>query len=636
MDLLYRLLLLSYLSYFTSSERYCSTRPPAGLASQDVCSEMVQSLHTAIETAEYNLANPSEYPPHYDVKPLEEFDFIVVGAGSAGSVVASRLSEEKNWNILLLEAGGDPSKTSEVPALVQFLQGSDIDWVYKTDPEEENCLGMVNNSCSWPRGKVLGGCSTINANLYVRGNPRDYDSWVKDGNYGWGYKDVLKYFKKSENLKAPEVLSSRNYDLYHGVGGMLSVSTYNNSELKDLLHVYAGGMEELGYKVHTDCNGESQLGFVSLQGTLVGGKRCSAAKAFLSPAKDRKNLKVSKHTLVTRIIIDKDSLIATGVEFINARGEKVMAKARKEIVLSAGAINSPQLLMLSGIGPQNDLNHVGIDVIKDLKVGENLQDHMLMTGVLLSFNYSQPEKSPEEDMFDYLIMSSGRYTNIGLLSSSMFIDVDGDDNPDIQFHNINIDQNHEEDIKVLTMKSYNMRREIAQSYIDANKNRHIVLTMPTLLRQKSRGRVSLRSSDPKDKPKIISGYLTHEDDIKVFLKSIEFVENLVKTEAMKSLDARLHKIELPDCRHFDFPSESYWRCCLKHLVSTTYHPTSTCKMGPVGDPDAVVDPRLRVHGVKSLRVADASIMPKIVSGNTNAPTIMIGERAAEFIKEDWS
>uniref|UniRef100_A0A1B6HV98 Glucose-methanol-choline oxidoreductase N-terminal domain-containing protein n=1 Tax=Homalodisca liturata TaxID=320908 RepID=A0A1B6HV98_9HEMI len=395
-------------------------------------------------------------------------------------------------------------------------------------------------------------------------------------------------------------------------------------------------MEELGYKFNSDCNGESQLGFVSLQGTIIDGKRCSSAKAFLSPAKDRENLKVSKHSLVTRIIIDEATLTATGVEFINSRGETVVVRARKEIIVSAGAINSPQLLMLSGIGPENELTNLGIKVLKDLKVGENLQDHMLMTGILISVNYTKPIKSAEEKMFEYLMSSSGRYSNMGFLSTSMFIDVDGDDYPDVQFHNIDCDHDSEDEVERLVITSYYIDREIAQAYIEANKNRHIVLTMPTLMRQKSRGRVCLNSSDPQDQPKIICGYLTHEDDINVFLKAIEFVENLINTKAMKSMDARLHRIDIPDCSHHDFPSEAYWRCSLKYMVTTTYHPTSTCKMGPSGDPDAVVDPRLRVHGIKCLRVADASIMPNIVTGNTNAPSIMIGERAADFIKEDCS
>lgn len=512
-----------------------------------------------------------------------------------------------------------------------------MDWAYLTDPTEDNCLGMVNNSCMWPRGKVLGGSSTINANIYVRGHPSDYDSWESAGNQGWSYKDVLQYFKKAENLRASEVLESSDHQRYHGVEGLLSVSTFNNSQGAKLLEAYIKASEELGVKFNPDCNGESQLGITNLQGTLIDGRRCSAAKAYLSPVKDRTNLKVSKNSFVTKILIDKDTSKAYGVEMLDENGSKIKIKASKEIILSAGAINSPKILMLSGIGPKVHLEDIGIDVIKDLNVGENLQDHMLMTGVLMSFNYSKPVRSKTEEMFDYLLHSSGRLTNIGFLSSSIFINIfDDDEIPEIQFHQVDIDPNSKDDIEFLTTKSYNMKAEIANSYLEANKNRYLVLSMPTLLRPKSVGRILLNSKNPEEKPRIISGYLTHEDDVKVFVKSIEFVEKLAKSKALKPFDARLEKIDIPACREFEFPSEKYWRCSLKHMVSTTYHPTSTCKMGPPSDPSAVVDSRLKVHGVQGLRVVDASVMPNIVSGNTNAPSIMIGERASDFIKADWS
>lgn len=560
----------------------------------------------------------------------------MVGAGSAGSVVASRLSEVKAWKVLLVEAGGNPTKTSEIPGLTIPLQGTSIDWKYQTDPDEDNCLGMVDNRCKWPRGKVLGGSSTINGNLYVRGHPKDYDAWEEAGNIGWGYKDVLKYFKKSENLRDETLKKLPNSDFYHGTGGMLQVSYFNNSELKELLDAYAYGAKELGYAINPDCNGETMLGFTNLQVTAIDGKRCSAAKAFLSPARKRKNLKVAKHSLVTKILIDETNLEAFGIEFINKKGITVNVKAKNEIIVSGGSINSAQLLMLSGIGPKKHLQDFDIKVLKDLPVGENLQDHMMMTGVVVTFNYSMSVKGLVGDMFDFLLGPSGRLVHIGLLTGSTFINTEEkDDLPEIQFHLVDIDQNNDNSIKTFIYSS-NIKEEIGKSYFDANKNRHTVMTMPTLLRPKSRGQILLASKDPRDSPKIITGYLTHKDDIENYLKAIEFVENLVNTAPMRAHDAKVHKIDIPGCRQFEYPSKSYWTCSLKHLVATTYHPTTTCKMGPSSDPSTVVDPRLRVHGVKRLRVADASIMPNIVSGNTNAPVIMIGEKAADFIKEDWT
>lgn len=600
---------------------------------------LVHILQKYIESAHYNLAHPSEYPPSYNPSSGEVFDVIVVGAGSAGSVLANRLSEVKDWRVLLIEAGGNPTKSSEIPGLMNSLQGSRLDWAYLTEPADFSCLGLLNKRCKWPRGKALGGSSVINANLYVRGNRRDYQNWLADGNEGWGYKDVLKYFKKAENLKAEEILNSDlDYEQYHGIGGPLSVSTYNNSFIKEIIGTYARAVEELGYKRHSDCNGESQTGFSPLQGSLVDNKRCSAAKAYLSPVKDRVNLKVSKESLVTKVLIDPDGMEAYGVEFVNNEGQIIKVRASKEIILSAGSINTPQLLMLSGIGPKEHLEDIGIETIKDLPVGDNLQDHMLMTGVVLSFNYSIPQmKSRVELMYDYLMSSSGRLSNIGMLSTAIFINTAGpEDHPDIQFHHIEINKNSEDTVRAALTKSFNVREDIVDSVVDINKNRFIVLTMPTLLRPKSRGRILLKSADPRDCPRIITGYFNEEEDVKVYLKAIKFVERLVETDAMKSLDAKFHRIEIPECSQYSFPSDQYWECALKHLASTTYHPTSTCKMGPWSDPSSVVDPRLRVKGVKHLRVVDASVMPNIVSGNTNAPTIMIGEKAADVIKEDWN
>lgn len=524
-----------------------------------------------------------------------------------------------------------------LPGLLHFLQGSSVDWAYLTDPEEDNCLGMVNNSCKWPRGKVLGGSSTINANIYVRGHPADYDSWESAGNQGWSYKDVLHYFKKAENLRAPEVLETPDHHRWHGLEGLLSVSTFNNSQGGKLLEGYIKAAEELGLNFNPDCNGESLLGVTNLQGTLRDGRRCSSAKAYLSPIKDRAHFKLCKNSFVTKVLINKQTSKAYGVELVDENGSRIKVKASKEIILSAGAINSPKLLMLSGIGPKEHLEKIGIDVINNLKVGENLQDHMLMTGVLLSFNFSKTVRSKSEEMFDFLLHSSGRFTNIGLLSLAFFINaLDDDDIPEIQFHQVDIDPNSKDDIEFLTTQSYNMKKEIANSYLEANKDRYLVLSMPTLMRPKSKGRILLNSKNPEENPRIITGYLTHEDDIKIFLKGIEFAEKLAKSKALEAFDARLERIDIPACREFEFPSELYWRCSLKHMVSTTYHPTSTCKMGPSSDPEAVVDSRLRLHGVGGLRVVDASIMPNIVSGNTNAPSIMIGERAADLIKQDWS
>ncbi|XP_054290845.1 glucose dehydrogenase [FAD, quinone]-like [Macrosteles quadrilineatus] len=604
---------------------------------EDLASYVIQDIHSSVKEAERSLANPSDYPDHYRPQDGEEFDFIIVGSGSAGSVIANRLSEVPSWRILLLEAGGNPEKSTEIPGLYGALQKTSYDWQYQTEPEENNCLAMVNNSCNWPRGKVLGGSSTINGMIYVRGNKEDYNGWARAGNEGWDYESVLKYFKKSENIEAEEVLRHDNYKYYHDEGGYLTIGSFKNDSIEDLLKVYGAGMEELGYKLNYDCNGESQRGFVKLQGTIIGGKRCSTAKAFLKGFNNRKHLKVSRNSLATKILFDYQSKTAQGVKFLNNNNKEITVKAKKEVIISAGAINSPQLLMLSGIGPKQHLEELGIDVIEDLPVGQNLQDHMLMAGLLFSYNFSRPRQRLTDHMYEYLMSpSSSQLSSIGMLSYSGFINtVDTDSNiPDIQTYHYDIDVNNTSSL-TNALAMFGIRDDIIKLFLDINSKRFVTPVMPTLLKPHSRGRILLRSKNPEDKVKIVTNFLTDARDIETLLRATEFLSNLASTKAMKSLDTKFHEIVAPACSKYVVSSRDFRICSLKHFVTTCYHPTSTCKMGPADDPTSVVNPQLQVKGVRHLRVADASIMPDIVRGNTNAPSIMIGEKAADLVKQHW-
>ncbi|XP_046676059.1 glucose dehydrogenase [FAD, quinone]-like [Homalodisca vitripennis] len=619
-------------SHWLHKENTCSDSQD----DNDFGSSLIKDIYTSVKKAECDLANPSDYPPHYSPREGEEFDFIIVGSGSAGAVIANRLSEISEWNILLLEAGGNPTKTTEIPGAFMANCKSELDWQYQTDRYEDNCLGMVNSSCSMPRGKVLGGTSTINANIYVRGNRRDFDSWATAGNEGWEYENVLKYFKKSENIKAKEVLKTLKYQTYHGENGFLTVDSWNEYGLEGLINAFVEGMKELGYNTNMDVNGESQTGFAKVQGTIIDGKRCSTAKAFLSPIKNRSNLKISKHSLVTKIMVDQKSMTAHGVEFMDNLGKEIRIRARKEVIISAGAINSPQLLMLSGIGPRKHLEELGIEVIQDLPVGEKLEDHMIMVGLVFSFNYTREVKSITDYMYDFLKTNSSKLSGVGMLGYSTFINTLDNKNylPDMQIHHGNYDVNDVESLD-LFFDRFGLREEIRKQYHEINANRHIALLLPTLLRPASTGKILLSSTDPTDKPRIITGFLTKDDDFETFLRTTEFISKFSRTKAMRKLDTQFHEIAPPACTVHPLSSKEFRKCALRHLTSTAWHQTSTCKMGPEGDPTAVVNPQLQVRGVRQLRVADASIMPSVVSGNTNAAAIMIGEKAADLIKESW-
>jgi choline dehydrogenase-like flavoprotein len=618
-------------SHWTSAS---SCPPGAGVS--DIGTILFTSLLTNLIDSQKQLGNPDDYPEDAGTYLLDEYDFIVVGAGSAGSVVASRLSEVPEWKVLLLEAGGDPPPSSDIPKLFFALQGTDIDWKYKTEPKSGMCEGLKNGQCNWPRGKVLGGSSTINAMIYIRGMERDYDTWAKEGNYGWSYKEVLSYFKKSEDAKWTK---SDNLS-HHARGGPLTVEQFESTDVDEKI---LGATRELGYQVLQDINAENRLGFTVVQGTLRNGSRCSSAKAFLSPAKHRKNFHVSKHSHVTRILIDPDSKKAHSVEFRTQTGEIRVVQFKKEVIISAGTINTPQILMLSGIGPHEHLNNIGIKpLIKDLKVGENLQDHLLFPGSILTKKKSSLHQvSPsfyQDLLYEYLTRRTG------LLSTHYGTTVTGfiktkyseDERPDIQFHFLALLANDNQGMMFLT-NGLGFTEESIHSLLEHLREKDVIFLVPVLLRPKSLGRILLSSTNPLEPPKIEPGYLSDPEDrdMETLLEGIKFTTDLINTEAMKADNATRQKIYLKRCENLEFNSRNYWECVLRQVSTTLYHPVGSCKMGPGSDPDAVVDPELKVHGVKGIRVADASIMPRIVSGNTNAPCIMIGEKAADMVKKDW-
>lgn len=416
--------------------------------------------------------------------------------------------------------------------------------------------------------------------------------------------------------------------------------------------------KELGYEIR-DLNGAKQTGFMLSQGTLRRGSRCSTAKAFLRPVRSRRNLHIAMHSQATKVLIHPSSKKAYGVQFVRNNHPQIV-RARREVILSAGAIGSPQLLMLSGVGPKEHLESFNIPVLSDLKVGHNLQDHIGLGG--LTFLVDDPitfTKARYQTMavaMEYILNERGPMTSLGGVEGLAFVNTKYAPEsglwPDVQFHFAPSSVNSDGDqVKKIT----GLRDSVYNTVYKPLKNAETWTILPLLLRPKSTGWVRLRSKDPNIYPDINPNYFTHKEDILTLIEGIRIALNVSNTAAFQRFvnlghfffsfrlqpilfhrfNSRPHKMPFPGCRQYDFDTDEYWECSLRHFTFTIYHPTSTNKMGPSTDPDAVVDPRLRVYGIGNLRVIDASIMPNIVSGNTNAPTIMIGEKGADMIKEDW-
>lgn len=521
------------------------------------------------------------------------YDYIIIGAGSAGCVLANRLSADSACKVLLLEAGGEgESPAIHTPAYYGQLQDSRYDWGYRTAPQ----AGMYGRRIFLPQGRVLGGSSAINYMIYMRGNRQDYDRWRELGNAGWDYESVLPYFKKAEN-------NLTFSDRYHGNDGPLYVTSHPAGN--PLVERYFNAAQQAGIPFNADFNGVEQEGVGPMQATIGDGRRCSTAAAYLSPVRDRANLTVVSHAMATRLLFEGDR--ATGVEYIRL-GVLEKADTDGEVIVAAGAVRSPQLLMLSGIGAKSELEDLDIKSLNDLPgVGRNLQDH-LHTRVRCEIKEGWTYAPFVEEQRLRAIESYRRDRRGPLASNFLEAGAFVRSRPDLT----------SPDLQLFFLMA------LPPDYPEAGSTeRHGITLTAYINRPESRGIVRLASNDPLDKPIIDFNYLDHDDDLHCALAGVRINLKILNAEAFD--DIRGQEVAPGIGCRSDAELEEF----IRRSASTTWHPSGTCKMG--NDALAVVDDKLRVHGIANLRVVDASIMPIIVSGNTNAPTIMIAEKAADMI-----
>ncbi|KAJ8916064.1 hypothetical protein NQ315_010932, partial [Exocentrus adspersus] len=522
---------------------------------------------------------------HYDCSLLDfgAYDFIIIGAGSSGAVIANRLSEVENWNILVLEAGTLPNNSTEIPALYAFGCFSDFNWGFKTVPQTTACLGTVEQRCMVPRGRGLGGTTLINGLIYSRGHPADYDRWADLLNdSSWSYDNVLPYFKKSEDLHVTDEEAPLDYQ-YHSSGGFWSVEHHKPSI--QIEYVFLEANKELGYNL-TDYNSRDRSGGTVIQYNTKQGKR-------------------------------------------HDQGQTYRATAGKEVVLSAGVISSPQILMLSGLGPQHHLEELGIPVIKNLSVGASLKDHIGVFGLQFSSNMSLPNSTLREQVEEYL-------KGVGPLTSNALSHVLGwyrtngtptSGSPDIEL--------------VVDVTSSNS--EFAQRFLGWNDETWDALWRdnpasfylnPLFLHPRSVGTVKLKSSSPFDFPLIDYNLLSdpEDKDIDGLYEGINLIFQLVNTTAFQNIEAKPELRQLPACSTYEFLSKDYWYCYIRRLGLPVFHAVGTCAMGTDPSAGAVVDPEFKVFGIRNLRVADSSVFPFTLSSHPSADCAMIGEKVSDVIK----
>ncbi|CAH0714666.1 unnamed protein product, partial [Brenthis ino] len=542
------------------------------------------------------------------------FDFIIVGGGSAGCVVANRLTEISDWSVLLIEAGDDPPYASEIPGLSVILGNNFEDWTYETVNDNYSSQALKNQKIQTVQGKMLGGSSNVNYMYYVRGFKENYEDWVARGNNGWNWNTLNKYYRRIEYVNYSDNLKRKSEnpsDPYIGL---------TRSDRREQTQKYLDAFKENGHDIIED-RGFSQIGYYESTFNFYNKQRQSGSHVYIKPIATRKNLFILKKTVARNIILDNKIAVGVTVEEVNGVIKNIYA--RKEIILSAGSFNSPKLLMLSGIGPKKHLEQVGIHTEVHIQnVGSNLQDHMLVpivisegngTNTLSNLDFlSNLDKFPAPAIMGHVALNRNqRYpdyqvTAFPLPSGSIF--------PTLMCSDV---FKWNDDVCVVIANS---------------TNQNILFSLISFLSPKSRGKIRLKSNNPKDAPLIFTGYFSNKIDQVKFANSIKDFISVVDTSYFRNVDGKVVNLEIEQCKNFDFNSQKYWECYVLNMASSQFHYSGTCAMGPEGT--GVVDERLRVRGVKNLRVVDASIMPTIVGANTFATVVVIAEKGSEMIKSD--
>ncbi|XP_053977905.1 glucose dehydrogenase [FAD, quinone]-like isoform X1 [Hylaeus volcanicus] len=529
-----------------------------------------------------------------DLNDLQVYDYIVVGAGTAGATLSARLAEQGH-EILLLEAGGVAPPFLDIPLLAPLIQNSPYTWQHVTVPQQNACKGLTNNQSRWPMGKLLGGSSRLNYMLYVRGHPSDYDEW---------FPDFIEPITQN--------------------GGPMHICDlqWNTS----LANVVLKGLEEMHQHIG-NINKDYKHGFMKAQLSMKDGKRWSTD--MLLYANFKKKITIITHAHVEKVLIESNRAI--GIQFTTLN-KIFKAIARKGVILSAGAIGSPKILMLSGIGPRKHLEELQVNVIRDLPVGQHLVDHVL-TGIDLvmlntSIGLSMTDTLNPIPAINYFLFGKGPWTSAGVEVLGTFhssFQKNTSNIPDLQIMVMPLGIS--KDNGVALRKAMGISDKVYNEYFAPLTYKNTITIAPVLLHPKSKGEVKLRSSDPFDPPLIDPKYLSNKDDIAVLIDGFQFVKKLAETDAMKTVGASIYQKHFPGCENEIFDSTKYWECYIQHLTLTSYHPAGTCRMGDV------VDQTFRVYGVTNLYVVDASILPSLPSGNINAAILMLAEKAARMFKQ---